>query len=94
VSIAVWMRREDGSSRVRGPRNVAFIVIPTVRIKQPSSCRARQAFQYQNWPHLPARDVGENAGLVRPLAAGLNDAFAPCALRPRTRDASFRKERF
>ena len=40
VSIAVWMRREDGSSRVRGPKNVALTVILTVRMKQLSSYRA------------------------------------------------------
>jgi hypothetical protein len=53
VSIAVWMRREEGSLRVPGPKNVVLILMPAVQRKDPVYIRALQAFQFQRAARFP-----------------------------------------
>jgi len=53
VSIAVWMRREEGSLRVPGPKNVALILMPAVQRKDLVYVRALQAFQFQRLARFP-----------------------------------------
>ena len=48
VSIAIWMRREEGSFRASGPQNVVLIVIPALRIKRNGLFPVRNVFQSRN----------------------------------------------